>query len=236
MSAKQRQRAGRLGQLLRRSTRGRRRGLGGRGGRLRRRGCGLRSGCGLAAACGSCSRRGRACTGAATALGKGRLHFLLGHDPWRLRRDDGRRQPVVGTEVRDLRGLAVAHDLDTALVDVALREHLDAAVGANDDARAKGLCITVPFFTSVTVTGITVVFVVMVAVPAMPGFSSCTDSIFPSTLNRKSSGTVSSRVPSGSLTTSWLPSTAMTWNFLVSDVRCRLRQGDGGRQAHERTT
>jgi hypothetical protein len=80
------------------------------------------------------------------------------------------------------------------------------------------VCITVPFFTSVTVTGTTVVFVVMVAVPAMPGFSSCTDSIFPSMLNRKSSGTVSSLVPSGNLTTSWLPSTEMTWNFLVSVV------------------
>ena len=79
-------------------------------------------------------------------------------------------------------------------------------------------CSTVPFFTSVTVTGVTVVFVVTVAVPVMPGFSSCTDSSFPSTLNRKSSGTVSSLVPSGSLTTSWLPSTAMIWNFLVSAV------------------
>ena len=96
--------------------------------------------------------------------------------------------------------------------------------------------MTVPFFTSVTVTGVTVVFVVIVAVPAMPGFSSCTDSIFPSTLNRKSSGTVSSLVPSGSLTTSWFPSTAMTWNFLVSDVVVVCARADGGRQAHERTT
>ncbi len=79
-------------------------------------------------------------------------------------------------------------------------------------------CITVPFFTSVTVTGVTVVFVVIVAVPAMPAFNSCTDNIFPSTLNRKSSGTVSSLVPSGSWTTSLFASTAMTWNFLVSDV------------------
>ncbi|HEX2340831.1 MAG TPA: hypothetical protein VHI98_10165 [Vicinamibacterales bacterium] len=63
-------------------------------------------------------------------------------------------------------------------------------------------CSTIPFFTSVTVTGVTVVFVVTVAVPVMPAFSSCTDSSFPSTLNRKSSGTVSSLVPSGNLTTS----------------------------------
>ncbi len=81
-------------------------------------------------------------------------------------------------------------------------------------------CMTVPFFTSVTVTGTMVVVVVIVAVPAMPGFSWCTDSDCPSTVNRKSSGTVSSFVPSGNLTTSWLPSTAMTWNFLVSVVDC----------------
>ena len=35
-------------------------------------------------------------------------------------------------------------------------------------------------------------------------------------LKRKSSATVSSLVPSGSLTTSWLPSTAMTSNDLTS--------------------
>ena len=77
--------------------------------------------------------------------------------------------------------------------------------------------ITVPFLTSVTVTGVTVVVVVIVAVPFMPGFNSCTDNIFPSTLNWKSSGTVSSLVPSGSLTTSELPATSITWNFLVSE-------------------
>ena len=80
--------------------------------------------------------------------------------------------------------------------------------------------VTIPSFTSVTVTGTLVVFVVIVAVPAMPGFSCCTDSICPSMLKRKSSGTVSSRVPSGNLTTSWLPSTAMIWNFLVSVCVC----------------
>ncbi len=61
---------------------------------------------------------------------------------------------------------------------------------------------TVPFFTSVTVTGVTVVRVVMVAVPFMPAFNSCTDICCPLTMKRKSSGTVSSLVPSGSLTTS----------------------------------
>ena len=79
-------------------------------------------------------------------------------------------------------------------------------------------CITVPFFTSVTVTGVTVVLVVIVAVPVMPDFSSCTDNIFPSTLNRKSSATAISLVPSGSFTTRVLPSTEMIWNFFVSDV------------------
>src|SRR5580765_744201 len=59
---------------------------------------------------------------------------------------------------------------------------------------------TVPFFTSVTVTGVTVVRVVMVAVPFKPGFNCCTDNICPLTLKRKSSATVSSLVPSGSLT------------------------------------
>ena len=61
---------------------------------------------------------------------------------------------------------------------------------------------TVPFLTSVTVTGVTVVRVVMVAVPFMPGFNWCTDSCCPLTVKRKSSGTVSSLVPSGSLTSS----------------------------------
>src|SRR3954447_7481903 len=76
-------------------------------------------------------------------------------------------------------------------------------------------CMTVPFFTSVTVTGVTVVFVVIVAVPFMPGFKSLTESCWPSTVKRKSSGTISSRVPSGSFTTRSLPSTAMTWSDLV---------------------
>ena len=84
-------------------------------------------------------------------------------------------------------------------------------------------------------TGVIVVLVVIVAVPAMPGFSSCTDSILPSTLNRKSSGTVSSLVPSGSLTTSLLPSTAMTWNFWVSDVVVVCAGAAAPRQAHQRT-
>ena len=60
-------------------------------------------------------------------------------------------------------------------------------------------CMTVPLFTSVTVTGCTVVVVVIVAVPLIPGLSSCTDNCWPFMLNRKSSGTVSSLVPVGSL-------------------------------------
>ena len=78
-------------------------------------------------------------------------------------------------------------------------------------------CVTVPFFTSVTVTGVTVVRVVTVAVPFIPAFSWCTDSCCPLTVKRKSSATVSSLVPSGSLTTRVLPSTARTSKFLVSD-------------------
>ena len=69
----------------------------------------------------------------------------------------------------------------------------------------------------------TVVFVVMVAVPFMPGFSSRTDIGCPFTMKRKSSATVSSLVPSGSLTTSVLPSTASTSKLFVSlavDVCC----------------
>ena len=72
-----------------------------------------------------------------------------------------------------------------------------------------------PFFTSVTVTGVTVVRVVMVAVPFEPTFSWRTDNCCPSTVKRKSSATVISLVPSGSLTTSVLPSTARTSNALV---------------------
>src|SRR6516164_7333854 len=49
-------------------------------------------------------------------------------------------------------------------------------------------CITVPLLTSVTVTGWTVVVVVMVAVPLIPGLSSCTDSCWPFIVNRESSG------------------------------------------------
>src|SRR4030095_6054713 len=77
-------------------------------------------------------------------------------------------------------------------------------------------CMTVPFFTSVTVTGVTVVRVVIVAVPFMPGFNSRTDICCPSMLKRKSSATVSSLVPSGSRTVSWLPYTASTSKLLVS--------------------
>jgi hypothetical protein len=76
--------------------------------------------------------------------------------------------------------------------------------------------ITVPFLISVTVTGVTVVRVVMVAVPFMPGFNSRTDNGCPLTVKRKSSATVNSLVPSGSLTTSWLPSTMSTSNVFVS--------------------
>ena len=75
---------------------------------------------------------------------------------------------------------------------------------------------TVPFFTSVTVTGVTVVFVVMVAVPFMPTVNSRTDIGFPLIMKRKSSATFSSLVPSGRLTTNVLPSTAITSNALVS--------------------
>ena len=49
--------------------------------------------------------------------------------------------------------------------------------------------------TSVTTTGLIVVVVVTVAVPFIPGFSSDTDTFLPSTVKRKSSGTVYSCVP-----------------------------------------
>src|SRR5262245_17675673 len=77
---------------------------------------------------------------------------------------------------------------------------------------------TVPFLTSVTVTGVSVVLVVIVAVPVMPGFSSSTDIGCPFTVSLKSGGTVSSLVPSGSLTTRSLPLTAMISNVFVSVV------------------
>jgi hypothetical protein len=84
-------------------------------------------------------------------------------------------------------------------------------------------CITVPSFTSVTVTGFTVVVVVNVAVPCMPGFRSWTDSVLPPTLKRNDSGTVYSFVSPASRTTKRLPSTATTSNVRVSvfvDVDC----------------
>ena len=63
-------------------------------------------------------------------------------------------------------------------------------------------CMTVPFFTSVTVTGVTVVFVVMVAVPFMPGFQLVHGQLLAVDGEAEVVGTVSSLVPSGSLTTS----------------------------------
>src|SRR4029434_9385855 len=69
---------------------------------------------------------------------------------------------------------------------------------------------TSPSFTSVTVTGVDLVVVVIVAVPFIPGCNSCTDFGWPSTVNLKESGTVSSLVPSGRRTTSVLPFTAIT--------------------------
>ena len=78
-------------------------------------------------------------------------------------------------------------------------------------------CVTVPFLISVTVTGVTVVVVVIVAMPFMPGFNSLTDTIWPSTLNLKSAGTVNCfDLPSVPRRTSWLPSTEMTSNFFIS--------------------
>ena len=59
------------------------------------------------------------------------------------------------------------------------------------------LTTTWPSFTSVTVTGTDVTRVVMTAVPFMPGVNSRTDNGLPLTVKRKSSGTVSSLVPSG---------------------------------------
>ena len=50
--------------------------------------------------------------------------------------------------------------------------------------------ITSPLRTSVTVTGVTVVVVVIRAVPFIPGFNSATDTGLPSTVSWKSGGTV----------------------------------------------
>ncbi len=65
---------------------------------------------------------------------------------------------------------------------------------------------TAQFFTSVTLTGVTIVVVVMLAVPLMPGFNSRTDICGPSILKRMSSATVSSRVRH--LHIRWSPSIA----------------------------
>ena len=91
-------------------------------------------------------------------------------------------------------------------------------------------CITVPLFTSVTVTGVTVVFVVIVAVPFMPGFNCCTDIGCPLTVKVKPAGTVISRVPSGRLTTSSVPIDSQHFDVFVSVVAVCLRQRHAGRQ------
>jgi hypothetical protein len=85
---KQRQGAGRLGQLPRRGARGR--------GGLRRRWCRL---CRRGRRRRRRSGRGRAGTATGSGFGKGRVDFLLGQDPGWLRRDDGGGQLVIGTEV-----------------------------------------------------------------------------------------------------------------------------------------
>ena len=163
------------------------------------------------------------------------LHFFFSHDMRRLRRDDDRAQPVAFMEVGQLRRLAGAHDLDAALVDIPLGETSSRPRSVRTMRVAPDCWTTVPFFTSVTVTGVTVVRVVTVAVPFIPTFRSRTASYWPLTVKRKSSGTVSSLVPSGSLTSSWLPSTARISNVLVSVVvDCLLAPARDRGQTQER--
>ena len=95
-------------------------------------------------------------------------------------------------------------------------------------------CSTSASRTSVTKTGRTVVDVVTVAVPFIPGLRSDTAMLLPSTVKRKSGGTVSSFVPRSSRTTSLFPSTAITSNLRVSTRGDRLGMRDareGERQA-----
>jgi hypothetical protein len=77
---------------------------------------------------------------------------------------------------------------------------------------------TTPSRISVTATSLIVVVVVMVAVPFIPGFKSDTAIFLPSTVKRKSSGTVISCVPFSSRTTSLFPSTATTSKLRVPVV------------------
>jgi len=84
---------------------------------------------------------------------------------------------------------------------------------------APSVLITSPFLTSVTKTGRDVVVVVMTADPFMPGFSALRGTRLPSTVNRKSSGTVCSWVaPSAPRTTRVLPSTEITSKDFTSRV------------------
>src|SRR4029453_8284302 len=90
---------------------------------------------------------------------------------------------------------------------------------------------TTPFFTSVTYTGLTVVVVVIVALPFIPGLSSWTVTCLSPTVKRKSAGTVNSRVPSAPFTTRTLPSTetiskdftsvVVDWAWAVTAARAR---------------
>ena len=138
-------------------------------------------------------------------------------------------------EVRDLGGLARAHDFDSTLVDVTLREHLDeAVVGPTIMLAPEASPSRFRPLSRSPSRGPGVVVVVIVAVPFMPGFSSRTDIIFPSMSNR------SRRLPSfpsclRQLDDELVAVHRMISNFLVS-AWGRLRHCDRGRQAHERTT
>ena len=132
--------------------------VGGSSGR-RRRGRRRRGDADALAAAPPCCARQRGC------------HFLLRNHLRRHLGDDRRRQLVAGSEVGQLRRLAVAHDLDSTLVHVPSVNILNPSAVCTMMV-GPDTCLTVPFFTSVTVTGCRVVFVVTTAVPFIPGFRS----------------------------------------------------------------
>ena len=102
--------------------------------------------------------------------------------------------------------------------------------------------MTSPFFTSVTYTGLTVVVVVIVAFPFIPGLSSWTGTCLSPTVKRKSAGTVYSRVPSASFTTTTLPSTetisndftcvVVDWAWAAPAARARAAARAGSATLH----
>ena len=134
-------------------------------------------------------------SGRCLGLGHLRVYLRLGHDGWRLARDDHRGQLIAGVQLAHPDYLSILEDLDAAFVQFRLGEATLRRRLPRTSTDVAVALTTTASLTSVTVTGVIVVVVVTVAVPFIPGFSSFTAICLPSTFIRKSFGTVISCVP-----------------------------------------